>query len=148
VRKPLLPPVYFTGAILAMLALHFLAPGGRFLSYPWTLAGLAPMAAGIAMALAGDRAFKRHGTTIKPFEVSSALVTDGLYRYSRNPIYLGMEVLLIGLALLLGSLTPLSMCVALSVLLHYRFVLIEERMLAEKFGAEWEAYRARVRRWV
>jgi protein-S-isoprenylcysteine O-methyltransferase Ste14 len=147
-RKPLLPPVYLLASIIVMPGLHVLLPVARVLWFPWTLAGILPAVAGVALTLAGAFTFRRHRTTIKPFEVSSSLVRDGVFGYSRNPIYLGLILLLVGLALLLGSLTPFAVCVAFAVLLHYRFVRVEERMLADRFGTDWQDYSARVRRWL
>lgn len=147
-HKPLLPPAYFIASICAMLALHFLLSIVRILPFPWTLLGIAPVIAGVALNLAADRAFKRHQTTVKPFELSTSLITEGVFRVSRNPMYLGMVLILLGLAIVLGTLTPFAVCAAFAVLLHYRFVRTEERMLAEKFGADWRAYRGQVRRWI
>jgi protein-S-isoprenylcysteine O-methyltransferase Ste14 len=147
-RKRLLPPVFLFASTILMLGLHFLLPITRVLSFPWALIGIAPMVAGFGLALAGAFTIKRHGTTIKPFEVSSSLVRTGVFAFSRNPIYAGLIVFLVGLALLLGTLSPFAICIAFALLLHYRFVLMEERMLAERFGAEWQDYSVRVRRWL
>ena len=147
-RKPLLPPVYLLASIGVMIALDILLPARRVLSFPWTLVGLAPLLAGAALNIAADRAFKRHATTVKPFAPSTSLVTEGVFKLSRNPMYLGMILILLGVTLLLGALTPFGVCVAFAFLMRYRFVRVEERMLAETFGAEWQRYSARVRRWV
>jgi protein-S-isoprenylcysteine O-methyltransferase Ste14 len=147
-RKRLLPPVFLLASIILMVGLHYLLPIARVLSDPWTRIGALLMAAGLALGLVGAMTIKRHGTTIKPFQVSSALVRSGVFAFSRNPIYVGMIVLLVGLAVLLGSLAPFAVCVAFALLLHYRFVLMEERMLAERFGDEWLEYSTRVRRWI
>jgi protein-S-isoprenylcysteine O-methyltransferase Ste14 len=147
-RKRLLPPVFLFASIVLMLGLHFFAPIVRVLAYPWTLIGIVLIAAGLALGLAGAMTIRRHGTTIKPFEVSSSLIRTGVFAFSRNPIYVGMIALLTGLALLLGTLSPFAVCIAFAILLHYRFVLMEERMLGERFGAEWRDYSATVRRWL
>jgi protein-S-isoprenylcysteine O-methyltransferase Ste14 len=101
-----------------------------------------------ALNLAADRAFKRHRTTVKPFEVPTSLMTEGVFALSRNPMYLGMVLVLFGLALFLGTLTPFLICIGFGVLLDYRFIRAEERMLADQFAAEWRSYSARVRRWI
>jgi protein-S-isoprenylcysteine O-methyltransferase Ste14 len=147
-RKLLLPPVFLFASIVLMLALHFLFPVARVLSFPWTLIGALLMAASLALGLAGAMAIKRHKTTIRPFEVSSHLVRSGVFGFSRNPIYVAMIALLIGLAVLLGSLSPFAVCIAFALVLHYRFMLMEEGMLAKRFGAEWRDYSGHVRRWI
>ena len=147
-KKRLLPPAYFGIAIVAMVAVHFLAPIALVLSFPLTLIGLAPIAAGIALNLVADRAFKERSTTIKPFERSTSLVTTGVFAWSRNPMYLGMVLFLLGLALLLGTATPFAVIVLFILLLDVKFIRAEERMLAETFGDDWSAYRGQVRRWL
>ena len=111
------------------------------------LAGGVLLAGGLVIEVVADRAFKRHGTTVKPFAVSSALVTTGVFRLSRNPMYLGMVLVLAGIALLVGSLVALVPAVALAVVLDRRFINVEEKMLAERFGDAWTDYRQRTRRW-
>ena len=146
--KPILPPAYLGAALAAMIVVHFVAPAVHLLSFPVTLTGLGPICAGVALNIAADRAFKALGTTVRPFERSKALVTTGVFALSRNPMYLGMVLILLGAALLLGTLTPFVVVVLFAILLDVRFIRAEERMLAEAFGDDWCAYRRRVRRWL
>jgi protein-S-isoprenylcysteine O-methyltransferase Ste14 len=135
-------------AICVMLTLHFLLPMRSVLAFPWTLVGVVPAAAGVALNLFADQALKRAETTVKPFGEPASLVTVGAFGVSRNPMYLGMVLILLGLALFLGTLTPFAVCVAFPFLLRYRFIRVEEKTLAEKFGARLQTYKARVRRWL
>ncbi len=146
-KKPL-PPTYVAISIATMLALHFLAPVELLLSYPWRLAGLLPLAVGFALNIAADRAFKRYDTTVKPFQRSSCLIAGGVFRFTRNPMYLGMVLSVAGIAMLLGSLTPWIVVPVLAVLLQRNFIAIEERMLEETFGAPFADYAKHVRRWL
>ena len=146
--KKVLPPTYFLVALLGMTVLHFVWPLGRYCSFPLTLTGLAPLLVGVLLNLAADREFKRHATTVKPFEQSSALVTAFPFSLSRNPMYLGVAVMLLGVALLLGTISPLLPVVVFPILMDVKFVRVEERMLAETFGTEWVRYRSKVRRWI
>jgi len=148
VFKPLLPPSYLLASLVAMIGLRVCLPVAMVLSWPWRVIGIVPVAFGIALNLAADRAFKLRETTVRPFEVSTSLVTEGVFRFSRNPMYLGMLLILIGFALFLGALTPFAVCAVFALVMHYRFVRIEERMLSDRFGLEWQRYSARVRRWV
>lgn len=147
-NKPILPPNYLLVAIVVMVALHFIGPGPIIIQTPWNLAGVVPLAAGVILNLAADRDFKKHRTTVKPFEESTALVTTGVYRLSRNPMYLGFELILIGVALLLGSLTPLAVVILFPLLMEAFFIKAEEQMLARQFGQSWVAYTNQVRRWI
>ncbi len=147
-RKPILPPTYVFLALLVMVGLHILVPVATLVPWPWRLLGIAAVACGVVMNVIADRSFRNAGTTVKPFEQSSVLVTNGVYRLSRHPMYLGIELMVLGIACLMGSLTPFVVAIILAVLLDRRFIRVEERMLAERFGDAWSQYKARVRRWM
>jgi protein-S-isoprenylcysteine O-methyltransferase Ste14 len=98
--------------------------------------------------LIADRAFQRAGTTIKPYQESSNLVTSGVFQVSRNPMYLGMVLILIGVAVLLRSLSPLLVVIPFAVLIDQIYIRVEEKMLTEKFGTRWEAYKTKTGRWL
>jgi protein-S-isoprenylcysteine O-methyltransferase Ste14 len=146
--KQILPPTYVLAALVLMLVLHFAFPGIRLIPPPWNLLGLIPLIIGVALNLIADSAFHRAGTTVKPFQESSALLTGGVYRLSRHPMYLGFVLVLIGVAILLGSLTPWVVVPIFTGSMEVIFIQEEERMLAEKFGPDWLAYKKKVRRWI
>lgn len=147
-RPPYLPPVLLFACLALMGLLHFLLPLGRWLESPLTWAGLLPLGVGLGLLLGAALLFPKHGTTIKPFEESTALLTEGPYRYSRNPIYLGMILVLVGVAVLLGTRTPLLAIPLFFVLITNQFIVNEEAMLEERFGEAYRDYRQRVRRWL
>ena len=105
---------------------------------------------GQGIAIAGMVAFRRAKTTVNPVKASSAssLVIRGVYRYTRNPMYVGLLLTLLAFAVLLAN--PLAVLwVVVYVLYITRFQIIpEERVLASLFGSEYEAYKSRVRRWI
>ena len=105
-RKGPLPPGYFAAALVAMVVLALLAPVTRVIPFPWNLAGVVPIILGGVLNVLADKQFKAVGTTVKPFESSSVMVTEGVFRFSRNPMYLGMVSVLVGAAILLRELTP------------------------------------------
>jgi protein-S-isoprenylcysteine O-methyltransferase Ste14 len=143
-----LPPTYFAVALVAMGVLHFLVPIWRPIRFPVSYLGIPPIGVGLWMVLTSARLFDQAETTIKPFEESSTLVTEGLFRYTRNPIYLGMVLVLIGAAFALGSLTAFLVIPIFVRLIQERFIRHEEAALTEKFGSEYVDYQGRVRRWV
>ena len=143
-----MPTTYLLLSLVAMVGLHVLLPVAKVVPFPWNLAGIVPLVLGIVLNLAADRAFHAARTTVRPFEESSALVTGGVFRVTRNPMYIGFLLLLVGLALLLRSVTAYGVILAFAILLDRRFVAVEERMLAERFGAAWERYRRSTRRWL
>ena len=146
--QKVLPPVWFFLSIILMVALHFWLPVQQLLFPPLTYLGVGAIAIGIGTVLYCDYLFRQKNTTIRPFQESSYLVTEGLFNYSRNPIYLGMIITLIGLWIFLGSLTPVFIIPIFTWLIQEMFIKEEERMLEEKFGEEYREYKATVRRWI
>ena len=146
--KKILPPTYLLVAILMMIAFHWLVPLSQIVPGLWRLTGLIPLAGGISLNIAADRAFQRARTTVKPFEASTVLITGGVFRISRHPMYLGFVLILIGVGTLLGSLTPLLVIPVFAILIDQVFIQAEERLLAEQFGQSWLAYKAGTRRWL
>jgi protein-S-isoprenylcysteine O-methyltransferase Ste14 len=114
----------------------------------WNLVGLAPLALGLAPGMAAERQFVRARTPVRPFTLPVALVTHGWFRWSRNPMYVGMIVALAGAALLLSSPLALLAAPAYGAWVQRRFIVREERLLEERFGAAYRAYCLRTRRWV
>ena len=147
-KQRVLPPTYFGIALMAAVAGHVFLPIAELVAWPWNLSGLLFIASGIWLNLDADRAFKARGTTVKPFQESSVLITDGSYNISRHPMYLGMLLILCGLATLLGSVFPFLVVPILWILLDRRFVKIEEKMLEYRFGEDWQRFTGRVRRWI
>jgi protein-S-isoprenylcysteine O-methyltransferase Ste14 len=147
-KKRVLPPIYFLLSIAAMVLLHFLSPAAKIAPYPWNLLGILPLVIGISLNLIADAAFKKEQTTVKPFEKSAALVVTGVFQISRHPMYLGMVLMLLGIAILMGTLTPSIVVVIFVILIELVFVRTEERMLEQQFGATWLDYKKKVRKWV
>jgi len=92
--------------------------------------------------------FRRHDTTIIPFEQSTALIAEGPYRYSRNPLYLSMTLILVGLWILLGSLSPAVVVPLFVWWISSRFIANEERHLEAQFGRTYLEYKTKVKRWL
>lgn len=146
-KRPL-PPTYLLAFIIIMMALRFLLPMTMIVAFPWSLFGLVPLAAGILINLVADRAFTKAKTTVKPFEESTVLITDGAFRISRHPMYLGFVLILIGIAFIMGTLTPFIAIPVFAALMDIVFIRVEERMLEEEFGQTWREYKRGVRRWI
>ncbi len=142
------PPAYLFIAIILTIALNFLLPAGMLIPVPWTLIGIIPVAVGLVINVNADRTLHKAHTEVCPYATPSALVADGPYRLTRNPMYLGFVLILIGVAVLLGSLAPIVIVIAFAFLMDRQFIRMEEQKLAETFGVEWQAYAARTRRWI
>lgn len=147
-RMPPVAVVLVAGMLMGLIG--WLTP-----ALPWVYAvragiGLAFGAIGILVALAGVLSFRRARTTVNPMrpQAATSLVASGVYRYTRNPMYLGMLLVLIGWGAFLAR--PWALAVLPTFVLYMsRFQIIpEERALQGIFGAEFEAYRRTVRRWL
>ena len=144
----MLPPAYFAAHLALMLLLHFALPGAYWNLGPTRWAGLPFALSGTLLVVLSVRRFDALATTRRPFEVPSVLVTQGCFRLSRNPMYAGMLLALVGAAVMLGSATPLLVIPLYVVLIQVRFIAHEERMLESRFGEAYRAYKRRVRRWL
>jgi len=146
--RRVIPPVYFLLALLLMVGLHYAFPVRQVMQFPYRYGGLVFVLGGILLVLWAARLFGQAGTTIKPFQQASALVVRGPYRLTRNPMYVGMVTVLVGIAVLLGSLSPGIIIPLFMALIEVRFIRSEEKALERTFGPEYGAYKARVRRWL
>ena len=144
----ILPPVVLLAAVLLSVALDQWLPLAQLWGRPWTWVGGGVIVAMLIVNSYCALEFRRRRTTVIPFRESTALITDGFYRYSRNPIYLSMVVLLGGLALALGSLSPWIVPALFLGIIERRFIRHEESMLADAFGDEYRQYCRRTRRWL
>ena len=143
------PPVV---AVLVGAAMWFASDLGPSMELPLLARGLvfgASALAGGATALAGDLAFKRARTTINPLKPqnTSSLVTSGIYRFTRNPMYLGLLLVVLGWAAFLCSAAALAGPIVFVAYIGRFQIAPEERVLSAKFGTAYSDYLARVRRW-
>ena len=144
----ILPPRLVLVLLVAMGALRVLLPGPTLLDFPYNLAGAVVAAMGFLIALSGARLFGRVGTNIRTFNEPGVLVTDGPFRWSRNPMYLGFVLLLLGAAMLLGTATPFLAVALFAIVADRWYIAFEERAMQAKFGADYAAYMLRTRRWL
>ncbi|MEX2213116.1 MAG: isoprenylcysteine carboxylmethyltransferase family protein [Phycisphaeraceae bacterium] len=144
----ILPPFYFLLAVAIMVAMRVWWPGYQWLDWPWTGIGIVVGLTGFSITMFCVLSFTKAGTTVRPFEHSEVLVTDGLYRHSRNPMYVGLVTMLTGVAVGLGSVTSLIIPPLFAVWMTIGFIVKEEKMLAERFGEQYETFRKSVRRWI
>jgi len=137
-------------AILIALPLlfHYLIPIRIVIPPPYSYTGAIVMLLGLGLMIWTARVFRKAGTGFQLQGGGSILVTSGPFRFSRNPMYLGMLVWLIGLAVLLGSLIVFIFPIIFFLLAHFLLIPIEERKMEQLFGQQFIEYRQRVRRWL
>ncbi len=142
------PPIIFgLAAVGAGLAQYFLLGGFAFSDVRWIIGGLVIVLSVILIG-ASARFFKRAGTPVRPASPTTTIVQSGPYRFSRNPMYVGMAGILVGLSVCLGSPFFLVALVAALAVVHFGAVLPEERYLESLHGETYRRYKASVRRWV
>ncbi|MDP4650122.1 MAG: isoprenylcysteine carboxylmethyltransferase family protein [Haliea sp.] len=148
VKRVIYPPMWLVFGVCAVFACNEFYPGPRFTSVASQLVGGAILIAGLAMLVVAGGLFKRAGTDLIPFRNVSALVTGGVYRFSRNPMYLGMGAILLGCAVTVGAATALVVPPVFMAIVEWRYIRPEEALLQTLFPQEFSAYCARVRRWL
>ncbi len=141
-----LPPLLYAVALAVGLFLQWVAPRSILSSSVRYWIGGATLALGAALAVWGRGLMERAGTNVNPTLPTTALVTTGPFRLSRNPLYVALTLMYVGLALLTNAWWVLVLIVP--VVMHYGVVRREERYLEAKFGAAYSAYRSRVRRYL
>lgn len=143
-----LPPTLFLLFLAAMTLVRIVFAETILLFYPWNLAGIPLFVGGLLLSWLGARKFKRVGTNIHTFKEPDLFVTDHLYGFSRNPMYLGFALAIFGMAIVLGNPCSFAFALLFFVLLERCYIRYEERILEERFGEAYRAYRAKTRRWL
>ena len=144
----IVPPVYFLAAIIVMVLLNAFVPIGYWLRFPWRYFGIVLIVLGFALSLGSGSLFRRLGTPPRPGVRAKVLVTKGAYCYTRNPMYLGLVTMLVGIAILLGSTSPLFVIPIMVWILHSQFILQEEKWMENWFGESYLEYKNKTRRWL
>ena len=146
--RRIVPPAWLLVALLACLALHHWLPLVQLCDPPWSRLGMLPLLAGLTLAVWGVSAFRRVGTPLVPFVPSTALVTGGIYRFTRNPMYLGLALILWALRSSWAALAPSCPCRRSCGSCSCGYIEAEERFLEDIFGSEYRRYKGAVRRWI
>lgn len=147
-KRKIIPPVYFFLGLLIMIALDRYWPIVHIIPEPYSYTGLLLIGFGAFISAHSASLFRRAGTPVVPFERSTKLVTTGFYRYTRNPMYLGLVLMLIGVAVLEGTASPWIVIPVFVCIIQRWFIEGEERFLEAIFGEEYRQYKQRVRRWI
>ncbi len=142
------PPLIYFAFLLAGLGADALWPVAVLPQGPRYAAGAVVIALSLALVISAFGQFRRHKTSFKPYEPSTALITEGPYRYSRNPMYLALSLLYAGLSIAAYSPWTLALLAPLLIVLHYGVIIREERYLERKFADAYRRYKSSTRRWL
>jgi len=142
------PPIIYQSFILAMVVICISLPATRVIPIPANFAGVVLFLIGGYLASSAKKQFQEKNIPIKPYDRPTVLDTDGAFRYTRNPMYLGIAIGLTGLAVLMRSYINFAFPIMFLIVMDVAFVRREEDILEHQLGAEYLAYKTRVRRWL
>ena len=148
VRFP--PPFIYLGFLLLGIGAEWLGPPRHFGvdRTPLIIVGIGFALGGVLLAMTAIGLFRKAGEQPEPWTVTNAIVTDGIYRRTRNPMYLGMALLYAGLALIADAPIALLLLPVVLLIIQTQVIAREERYLSAKFGEPYLDYKRRVRRWL
>tara|TARA_B100000513_G_scaffold109511_1_gene47467 strand:- start:132 stop:566 length:435 start_codon:yes stop_codon:yes gene_type:complete len=139
------PPVILLASIVLQIILLFFFPISVDLS---SLLGLILILSGISLVFVSFRFMRKMKTTFIPDGTPEVLISSGPFKFSRNPIYLGMLTVLVGVAFLMSSLSAIIIAFVFGIIINFTWIAHEEKKLHELFSEDWENYSSKVRRWI
>ena len=139
------PPVILLASIVLQIILLFFFPISVDLS---SLLGLILILSGISLVFVSFRFMRKMKTTFIPDGTPEVLISSGPFKFSRNPIYLGMLTILVGVAFLMSSLSAIIIAFVFGTIINFTWIAHEEKKLHELFSEDWENYSSKVRRWI
>jgi protein-S-isoprenylcysteine O-methyltransferase Ste14 len=147
-RRIIYPPIWLVIGLVVIFICNQYMPLARFTgSFGWALGGFT-LVVGLLLLVHAGTMFKVAETDLVPFQNVTKLVTGGVYRVTRNPMYIGMTLVLLGTAITVGAVSALFVPPLFMLIIEVRFIRPEEFMLRELFGREYESYCRNVRRWL
>ena len=143
-----MPTTWFIVLLIVIIVIRFIIPDIRIIPFPYNYLGWLFVIAGVVLNLWTDNLLKRYNTTVKPYLKPSHFISNGPFSISRNPMYLGMLVILTGTAILFKSIILLIPAILYIVIMNLFYIRKEESNLLEQFGNEFLQYKKKVRRWI
>lgn len=148
-KKPLLiPPVYFFLSVIIGIGVDYIFPKLQLLHHSyWDIAGVIIIIIGVILIIWTWFCFKINKTTHK-YDIPTYFIQENLYAYTRNPMYIGALLVLVGEVLLVGNITSLIAPFLFFFVCNFIFIPYEENLMQKQFGKEFLAYKTNVRRWI
>jgi len=142
-----IPPVYFVSSMAMSILFSIVFPSMNFVKNPYNLFGLVFCATGGIIVLFAKPLFSKHKTT-HGFTESTAIISEGIFAHSRNPLYLGMICTASGVSILSTNVLSLFPALSLWAIIQYKFIPFEEQKMEKEFGENYLEYKRKVRRWI
>jgi protein-S-isoprenylcysteine O-methyltransferase Ste14 len=146
--KNLLPPTFFIICAVIMIFIGLIWPVKNIITFPYNLIGILVLFFGLGISMWGSNKFRQVGTNIQTFDEPDILITDGLFKYSRNPMYLGFLTALLGLFIILGAVSPIILVFIFLIITDQWYITFEEEMMVRKFGKKYIDYQSMTRKWI
>lgn len=141
------PPLLYK-IFIGLMAVPLFFPIKSQILFPYNMVGISPFVFGVYMAVASKKLFKRTDTPIQPSDDPTQLHQGGFFKYSRNPMYLGIAIGLFGLAIITGHIINISYSILYIILCDIFYVRPEEKKLKKIFGSKFIEYTKKTRRWI
>lgn len=142
------PPIIYVCGLALAFALDWIWPIALLPTTVQFAVGVPLIVLGFSLIALAFLRFRKAGTNVEPYKPTTAIVTDGIYGVSRNPIYLAMTVIAVGIAIAADNAWVVPLLVPTHVVMHIGVIAREERYLEGKFGEDYRRYKASVRRWI
>jgi protein-S-isoprenylcysteine O-methyltransferase Ste14 len=146
------PDGYFILSLSLSVLLHFAFPIIQIIYSPYSYIGIVLLVLGLTVVYFSNKILIEQKTSIQPYDTPDKLVSNGTFRFSRNPIYLGMNLALLGISVLMGSLTAFLSPIIFWGVMNFKIIPMEEetmeKILEKTFGNSFTAYKSKVRRWI
>ena len=146
-NKLFIPPTLIAYCILSMILLYIIIPQFNLISFPYNMVGILIAFLGFVLMGKARDLFRKHKTTTR-IEKSNHLIIDGVFSKTRNPMYLGMSILILGFSVLSTNVIALTLPIIFLILVSLIYIRKEERLLLKAFGEEYIKYKKNVRRWL
>lgn len=143
-KKILIPPVFLVTSVILIVLFHFFLEQYNLIPHPFNILGTVFQLAGLVLIGKTRDLFKKYNTTLF-YNKSNFLIEDGLFKWSRNPMYVGIFLLVLGFAIIFRNVVSLVVPVLFFLVIRYYSIPIEEKMMEETFGEKYLAYKARTR---
>jgi protein-S-isoprenylcysteine O-methyltransferase Ste14 len=146
-RKLIIPPVFVLISLILIVTLYFVFPKFNWIPFPANLIGIVVIFIGFVIMGKSRDLFNKHKTTLA-IEKSSFLIQEGIFLKTRNPMYVGMFLLLLGLGICFMNLFSILIPLGFILTIHFVFVLKEEKLMFDSFGQVYTDYKSKVKRWI
>ncbi len=145
-KQPIQPPGYFIILLILTILIHFIPL--KIIPNSYNYLGIILILFGIIINLWTDSLFKKAKTNVRYHKIPSKLIISGPFKISRNPMYLGMLMILLGTAIIVRNPLSFIFPIIFAVIINHKFISIEEKNMEKAFGKEYLKYKNKVRKWI